>query len=436
MIARGGKWFRLLRRWISRNEWTIRWLRLPKSHGAETQPGLVLVQIDGLSRRQLERAVAGGRMPFLNRLRTREGYRLHTFYSGLPSSTPGVQGELFYGVRCAVPAFHYRDHESGELGRMFDPEAAAHVQARLEKQGPGLLAGGSAYADIYSGGAAESRFCPATQGWGELARTINPITLAGVVLWHGASAVRTAVLMLVEFVLAVVNFFRGGFRLSDLGKELKFVPSRVVVCILLRELVTIGAMADVTRGLPIVHINLLGYDEQAHRRGPSSAFAHWSLKGIDGCIKRIWDAAQRSHRRHYDVWVYADHGQERTVPYSVENGRTVQEAVAAVFGSQPAGQANPKSPPRRRAPSERARWLGAGAGAVAHGRQPDRNRRSRRARRRHRDGTAGPRLPGRAARQRPTRPHCRGAGARGRHSPGARGRGPGPREGLDLGGLV
>ena len=31
----------------------------------------------------------------------REGYQVHTLYSGLPASTPGVQGELFYGVRTA-----------------------------------------------------------------------------------------------------------------------------------------------------------------------------------------------------------------------------------------------------------------------------------------------------------------------------------------------
>ena len=74
------------------------------------------VQIDGLSREQFERAVAGGRLPFLRRLLRGQGHRLHTFYSGLPSTTPAVQAELYYGERAAVPAFSF-----------LDPQADAYV---------------------------------------------------------------------------------------------------------------------------------------------------------------------------------------------------------------------------------------------------------------------------------------------------------------------
>jgi endonuclease/exonuclease/phosphatase family metal-dependent hydrolase len=83
----------------------------------------------------------------------------------------------------------------------------------------------------------------------------------------------------------------------------------VFVCAGLRELVTLGGSVDVSRGLPIVHVNFLGYDEQSHRRGPGSAFAHWTLKGIDRSIRRLHRAAVRSEKRQYDVWVFSDHGQ-------------------------------------------------------------------------------------------------------------------------------
>ena len=85
-----------------------------------------------------------------------------TFYSGLPSATPAVQGELFYGVPCAVPSFCFRDRQTGRPVRMFDPAPAAKVQARLGLLGDGLLRGGSAYCDIFSGGAAEPHFCPSS----------------------------------------------------------------------------------------------------------------------------------------------------------------------------------------------------------------------------------------------------------------------------------
>ncbi|MDX1698910.1 MAG: endonuclease/exonuclease/phosphatase family protein, partial [Thiohalobacterales bacterium] len=83
-----------------------------------------------------------------------------------------------------------------------------------------------------------------------------------------------------------------------------------------------------------VHLNLLGYDEQAHRRGPSSLFAHWTLKGIDDAIARIWRAARRSAHRHYEVWIYSDHGQEAVRPYHLLHGCSIEAAVAGVFARQ------------------------------------------------------------------------------------------------------
>ena len=72
MIYRIELFFRTLRRWLSRSEWAVRLLGLPVSRGTATAPGLVLIQIDGLSYRQLEAAFRNGRMPFLVNLRQLE----------------------------------------------------------------------------------------------------------------------------------------------------------------------------------------------------------------------------------------------------------------------------------------------------------------------------------------------------------------------------
>lgn len=78
--------FRLLRRWISRREWTIRLLGLEPLESPPDAPGVILLQIDGLSRRQFERALKRGKMPFVNKLCQGEDHRLASFYSGLPST--------------------------------------------------------------------------------------------------------------------------------------------------------------------------------------------------------------------------------------------------------------------------------------------------------------------------------------------------------------
>ncbi len=322
---------RKLRRFLSRSEWAVRLLAMPRTPEAATAPGLILIQIDGFSRTELEKALAAGRMPFCKRLLEREGYCLRSLYSGLPSSTPAVQGELFYGVRTAVPAFQFRDRDTGALTSMLQPETAESVEARLAREGEPLLQGGSAYADVYTGGAEETSFCTSGFGPSHLLRHTSLFRLATVLPFYAFILVRSIGLLAAEWVLALSDVVRGIIDRQNLLYEVAFIPKRIAIVVLLRELAKVGIQIDATRGVPVIHANFLGYDEQAHRRGASSAFAHWTLKGIDHAIRRIWSVARRSQCRDYDLWIYSDHGQEDALPYPKAYCRSIQDAVAAVL---------------------------------------------------------------------------------------------------------
>src|SRR6185436_7899654 len=144
MFAKIESYLRGIRRRLSRSEWAIRHLGLTPSEGtSEAQ-----------------------------RLLKREGYEMHTFYPGLPSTTPAVQAELYYGVRSAVPAFSFFDRVLKKLGRMWDPEWAKAREAECAKEGEPLLRGGSSWSNIYTGGAgqSESHFCAASIGIGDMWR--------------------------------------------------------------------------------------------------------------------------------------------------------------------------------------------------------------------------------------------------------------------------
>ena len=352
------------RSWISRREWSVKLLDLPVSDGTEDEPGLILLQIDGLSRDDIENALSKGRMPFVRKLLQREFYRIHTMYPGQPATTPAVLGELFYGVQQAVPAFGFRDHRTGRMVEMIQPSIAAMVQHELAQKGEGLLSEGSAYCDIYCGGADESSFCPATTGWQSLAE-ISLWRRMALFLMNVMSLLRIAGASLLEFVVAVYDCIVGLGNGHDVWRELLYVLRRVIVNTVLRELVAIGVEADATRGLAVVHANFLGYDENSHRRGPQSLFAHYALRGIDGAIRRIWNAAHASRRRDYHVWIMADHGQERAIDHKRAENRSVQAAVAEVYRSFPSAAVN-KTPPtdgcvdQRPVESERAGWLRSG----------------------------------------------------------------------------
>lgn len=295
---------------------------------ASQKHGLVILQVDGLSREQFEAALSHGKLPFLRKLIRGEYFRRVSFYSGLPSSTPAVQAEVMYGVKSAVPAFQFLHRSTGQIFRMFEGEAARTIVDELPDGAEPLLKGGASYSNIYSGGSDDAQCCAETRSLSEMLRQIRPFQFLLTMFLYSFTLVRIAALSAVELLVAVGDMLRGLFSRRDWQNEVKFVPMRVLISIILREWVRIVVKLSIASGTPVIYANLLGYDEQAHRRGPSSAFAHWGLKGIDGVIKDIFRAAKRSDQCNYEIVVFSDHGQEAVRIYDFEYGKMIQEAVA------------------------------------------------------------------------------------------------------------
>ena len=355
MIDRVERWWRRLRAPADRHRRTARRLDSTADPVPPHGRGLLLIQIDGLSLDVLGRAEAEGLMPNLGKLRAAEPYRLSPLYSGVPSSTPAFQAELFYGEPLAVPAYSYVHRATRRVFRMSDREAAGTVEAGLP--GRGLLDGGSSYSNIYRGGATVTRFSMASLGWGDLFHASRPRDLPVVILVHGFDVVRTVASSVRELALGLPQLVAAVRSGEPLGAELHFLQSRIAVTVVLREALATLASIDLARGLPIVHLDLLGYDEWAHRRGPTSPEALRALRDVDRVVGRLDRAARRRDRRDYDVWVFSDHGQEDTEPYIETHGRPVAEAVGAVLRSH--GMAHDDAPePRRGVQGQRAAMLG------------------------------------------------------------------------------
>ena len=70
------------------------------------------------------------------------------------------------------------------------------------------------------------------------------------------SVVRIGALLALEFALATVDLAHGLVAGRDFLKELKFVPTRVAICILARELATIGVTVDIARGGPAMCVRV------------------------------------------------------------------------------------------------------------------------------------------------------------------------------------
>src|ERR687895_620259 len=266
-----------------------------------THRRFLIVQIDGLSRAVLDKALAGGRMPFVRQLLRRRGHRLEPMSVGLPTSTPAFQMATMYGVRPPdIPGFHYYSRERQSDIHFPRKGHAAWVEEKLAGGRRGILHGGSAYGCVFTGGADNSFFTFArlTQpsGRGVLAALSPFVVLAWVC---AASSVRT----LIELLKIVPHLAKPGKR----QQSRRWFVIKVGISVWIRGFFTMATCRDLYAGVPAVYVNYVDYDEAAHAFGPSSRAALVTLSRVDRALRQLWRVVRRVPEHQYDVYILADH---------------------------------------------------------------------------------------------------------------------------------
>src|SRR5947207_4367639 len=294
--------------------------------GRAPTPGrrrLLVVQIDGLSRDVLERALAEGRMPFLRRVIERGGWRLHPMFVGLPSSTPAFQMAAMYGVRPDIPGFHYHDKRARE--DVYFPRAgdAARVERAQAAGRRGILEGGASYGCVFTGGAVQNLFTFAIMkrptGSGLLAALSALIVLAWV-------ALKSTVITAVELLRAVLRLLAD--PVDEWRRGWKWLAIKIGLSVWVRELFTLAVARDIYAGAPAIYVNYLDYDVVSHAYGPRHRRAMRALRRVDDSIKQLWRVCRRVPEHRYDLYVLSDHGQAHTTPFAdLAGGRRFERVV-------------------------------------------------------------------------------------------------------------
>jgi hypothetical protein len=324
----------------------------------EGRKRLLIVQIDGLSRSVLERALAEGRMPALRRLLLRGGHRLVPMSVGLPSSTPAFQMAAMYGVRPDIPGFHY--HDKRRRADVYFPRAgdAALVEERQAAGRRGIVTGGSTYGCVFTGGAVNNLFSFAMlkrpSGAG-LAQTASSVI---VLLWV---IVKSTVISLSAIGRALLGLVADPFNAP---RGWKLLAIKVGVSVWVRELFTLSASRDVYNGAPAVYVNYLDYDVVSHAYGPRDRRALRALRAVDRSIHQLLRTVRRVPGHGYDVYVLSDHGQAHCTPFDrLTNGRRIERVLFEDF-LNPGGahEVGPSRPQGRR--------MAAGIKAIRTGRAP------------------------------------------------------------------
>jgi uncharacterized membrane protein YvlD (DUF360 family) len=294
---------------------------------AEPGRGLVMLEIDGLSFRHMQKALAEKMLPSLNKLQDEDGYVLTRVDCGLPSQTSACQAGIMFGDNYDIPAFRWYDKDRQKL--LVSGSDATEINARYAK-GNGLMRGGSSINNMLAGDAEKAVLTMATLRSGsadEKQRRARDIYLLAV---NPYFLMRTIVLMLGDALLEVFQYTKACLRNVQprMNRLHKGYPLLRAACtVFMRDVAAYMAVLDIVRGSPSIYVTYPGYDEVAHHSGPSSSDAFGALKRYDQVIRHVLRYIREKAPRPYELIILSDHGQSFGATFKQRYGVSLKEFI-------------------------------------------------------------------------------------------------------------
>ncbi|MBB4738639.1 uncharacterized membrane protein YvlD (DUF360 family) [Actinoplanes octamycinicus] len=310
-----------------------------------TEPGLLVVQLDGVAEPVLRWAVRAGNLPVLGHWLRSGSHTVRRWHTGLPSTTPASQAGILHGASRQIPAFRWFEKESGKILVANRPRDAAVIERRLS-DGRGLLRdGGVSIGNAFGGDAATNLLTVShaalpgrsARGWAAFMASPYGFTRALVL---GVAEVFT------ELHQARLQRRRNLLpRVSRSGAYLALRPAAM----LLRD-VNVSLVAEqMARGVPVIYCDLVDYDEVAHHAGPARPESMRQLESLDrvlGVLERLSPEAAR----RYHLVVLSDHGQSQGATFRQRHGETLDEVVQRLTAETAAAPREPAEEQGKRAP--------------------------------------------------------------------------------------
>jgi putative membrane protein len=305
----------------------MRFARRTPSPTQSSTPGLIIVEIDGLSRNALEEAIQAGYMPVLQRWLESGRFEVVSWNCGLPSQTSSSQAGILYGRNDDIPAFRWYEKRDQQMMISNRPWTASQIHERVS-DGTGLLAeDGSSLTNLVSGDAPNTAMTMSSllDGAGAMRQRSYGYYL---LFLNPYSFTRTLILMVWEIVREFAQRLRQSLRRvsSPHTRGGSFPLLRAMSNVFLRDLNLYLLIEDMLGGTPIVYSTFLGYDVVAHHAGPYHHDALKTLKQFDDGLGALERASVRAPRP-YEFLLLSDHGQSRGATFRQRYDMTLEELI-------------------------------------------------------------------------------------------------------------
>jgi uncharacterized membrane protein YvlD (DUF360 family) len=298
--------------------------------------GLIILEIDGLSRPSLDLAISKGYMPTMERWLASGGHRLTSWDCGVPSQTSSSQAGIMFGENFDIPGFRWYDKERQRMITSSNPVDAGEIEKRISENGGLLSRDGSSLGNMLSGDAGKSIL------------TLSVMTSFGKnIISHSRSLYqyffnpynfsRAIVLMLWEIMVELWE--RAMQRIRNVTPRIRrgglFWLSRAAVTILLRDLNFYTLIQDMFSGISIIYSTFIGYDTVAHTAGVNRPDSLRILRKLDKHFSRLEKVAGQTERRYHFV-VLSDHGQCEGATFRQRYGLSLEQLVRRLLAGDQA----------------------------------------------------------------------------------------------------
>ncbi|WP_405297581.1 alkaline phosphatase family protein [Methanobrevibacter sp.] len=303
----------------------FRYASKQKTSYKKIYPGLIMVEIDGLSINTLKKAIGKGVMPNIERWIGENTHTLKGWETDLSSQTGASQAGILHGNNTDIVAYRWVEKENDNKiivsGKLSD---APQIEKKISN-GEGLLVNGISIANMFSG---DSEIQTLTSSKLNGLANIYSKTLNAVFL-DAYNFQRLFILFLWDIILELSSQFVHKVKniKPRLRRTIVYAAVRAGANVVLREVTTDVLTSEILTGnIDSAYATFMGYDEIAHHSGAEDRDVWSALKKIDQQFAKLTSAIEMSDRE-YKFVVLSDHGQSKGATFKQRYGMTLGNYV-------------------------------------------------------------------------------------------------------------
>ena len=303
--------------------------RKKRKDNAKDYPGLIIVEIDGLSYDILKEAIDNDLMPTVKSM-VENTHTLRKWETDFSSQTGASQAGILHGNNEDITAFRWIEKENNN--KMMQCSGVKNVEI-IEKRisdGNGLLAeNGASRSNLFSGDTDNVIFTASKIL--NIKKFYNSAWFS--VFSNPSNFARISVLCIYEMILEVISQLKNEILNVQprIARGITYLPTRAISNVFLREINTSTLIGDMMIGdIDVAYSTYLGYDEIAHHSGIRDDDAMFALKHIDNQIKHLINATEFTPR-DYKFVIQSDHGQSPGATFKQRYGDSFEDFVKSLL---------------------------------------------------------------------------------------------------------